>query len=145
MGVPLGFHNHMGSLTEKPENLDRVMDASDPKYVKLELDTAHYAAPGGDNVAVLRKYKDRLLFLHLKDFKPVPNPPANANYPFIFTELGQGTLDFRSIFATLEAIRFKGWAVVELDREPVEGRTPIESAKMSRDFLEKTLGVSVTA
>lgn len=145
VGVPLGFHNHMGSLSEKPENLDRVMDASDPKYVKLELDTAHYAAPGGDNAAVLRKYKDRLLFLHLKDFKPLPNPTANTNYPFLFTELGQGTIDFKSIFATLEAIRFKGWAVVELDREPVEGRTPLESARISRSYLEQTFGASVTA
>ncbi len=143
-GVPLGFHNHMGSLSEKPENLDRVMDASDPRYVKLELDTAHYAAPGGDPAHALRTYKDWLLFLHLKDYRPLPNPSANANYPFQFVELGQGVLDFKPVFATLEAIHYKGWAVVELDREPVEGRTPKESAAMSKAFLQKTFDADVS-
>lgn len=143
VGVPLGFHNHMGSLSEKPENLDRIMDASDPRYVKLELDTAHYAGGGGDPVNALKKYKDRLLFLHLKDLKPDPSP--TANYPFVFTELGQGMLDWKAIFAALQAIRYQGWAVVELDREPVPGRTPVESMAISRAFLEKMLGRSISA
>lgn len=143
VGVPLGYHNHMGSLSEKPENLDRILDASDPRYVKLELDTAHYAGGGGNPVSALHKYRDRLLFLHLKDLKPTT--AAGGNYPFLFTELGQGTLDFKAIFATLAAIRYKGWAVVELDREPVNGRTPKESMAMSRAYLEKTLGVNVSA
>lgn len=144
VGVPLGFHNHMGSLSEKPENLDRILDASDPRYVKLELDTAHYAGGGGDPVSALQKYKDRLLFLHLKDLKPLPDAKS-GNYPYLFTELGQGTLDFKAIFATLVAIHYKGWAVVELDREPVTGRTPKESMAISRAYLEKTLGVNVSA
>ena len=143
VGVPLGFHNHMGSLSEKPENLDRIMDASDARYVKLELDTAHSAGGGGNPISALQKYKDRLLFLHLKDLKPLPN--AAGNYPFVFTELGQGTLDWKAIYATLAAIRYKGWAVVELDREPVQGRTPSESMAMSRAFLETALGAKVTA
>lgn len=143
VGVPLGYHNHMGSLSEKPENLDRILDASDPRYVKLELDVAHYAGGGGNPVSALQRYKNRLLFLHLKDLKPVA--AAGGNYPFLFTELGQGTLDFKAIFATLAAIRYKGWAVVELDREPVPGRTPKESMAMSRAYLEKTLGVNVSA
>lgn len=144
VGVPLSFHNHMGGLSERPENLDRVLDASDPKYVKLELDTAHYAAPGGNNLEALRKYHDRLLFLHLKDYKPLPAGTA-SNYPFLFTELGEGIIDFKPIFAELAALRFKGWAVVELDREPVAGRTPKESAAISRAFLEKTFHADVTA
>lgn len=145
VGVPLGYHNHMGSLSEKPENLDRILDASDPRYVKLELDVAHYAGGGGNPVSALQKHRERLLFLHLKDLRPLPTPPAKGGYPFLFTELGQGTVDFKAIFSTLQAIRYKGWAVVELDREPVQGRTPAESMAMSRAYLEKTLGVSVAA
>src|SRR5690348_16145318 len=41
LGVKLEYHNHMGSLGQGPEEMDRVMDASDPRYVKLELDIAH--------------------------------------------------------------------------------------------------------
>ena len=143
VGMPLGYHNHLNTLSEMPDNLERILDAADPKYVKLELDTAHLGAGGGDNSAFLRKYRDRLLFLHLKDFKPIASPPAGAMYPFQFTELGQGTLNFPAIFNTLHEIKYKGWAVVELDREPVQGRTPKESAEMSRAYLEQKLGVTV--
>jgi len=39
--IPLGYHNHMGTLGEKPEEVAQILDASDPRYVKLELDVAH--------------------------------------------------------------------------------------------------------
>src|SRR2546428_119280 len=67
LGVPLGYHNHMGSMGERPEEVDRVLDAADPRYVKLELDIAHYYQGGGDPVKAIERYKDRLLFLHIKD------------------------------------------------------------------------------
>ena len=50
--------------------------------------------------------------------------------------LGQGKVDVRAVFAALEEVKFRGWAVVELDRVPVAGRTPLESAMMSRRFLD---------
>src|SRR2546430_1033126 len=30
LGVPLGYHNHMGSLGERPEEANRIMETSDP-------------------------------------------------------------------------------------------------------------------
>src|SRR5215471_21466098 len=50
LGVPVGYHNHMGSLGEAPSEVDWIMDAADPRAVKLELDIAHYQQGGGDPV-----------------------------------------------------------------------------------------------
>src|SRR5262245_50126138 len=50
LGVPVGYHNHMASLGEAPEEVAQILDASDPRYVKLELDIAHYQQGGGDPV-----------------------------------------------------------------------------------------------
>jgi inosose dehydratase len=36
-------------------------------------------------------------------------------------------------------VGFAGWAVVELDKVPVAGRTPKESGEISRDYLKKTI------
>ena len=69
-GIQTGFHNHMNTIGQAPEATDAIMDAADPKYVKLELDVAHYLQGGGDPAAAVRKYKRRLLFMHLKDTKP---------------------------------------------------------------------------
>jgi inosose dehydratase len=67
LGVSLGYHNHMGSMGERPEGVDQILDAADPRYAKLELDIAHYFQGGGDPVKAIEKYSDRLLFLHIKD------------------------------------------------------------------------------
>ena len=79
----------MNTIGQKPEQVDAILDAADSSYVKLELDTAHYAQGGGDPAALIRKYKGRLLFLHLKDTKPA----ATLN-GYEFVELGQGRVNF---------------------------------------------------
>ena len=84
IGIPLGYHNHLNTLSQKPENLDLILESSDPKYVKLELDTAHAVAGGGDHVEMIRKYHDRLLFMHLKDVHDIPADTPKAKYPFEF-------------------------------------------------------------
>src|SRR3954469_18734618 len=70
IGVPLGYHNHMWSMGERPEEVDRILGGTDPRYVKLELDIAHYFQGGGNPVKAIQRYKDRLLFLHIKDVTP---------------------------------------------------------------------------
>src|SRR6185369_4007867 len=67
MGISLAYHNHMGSLGQSPDEVDQVMERSDPRYVKLLLDVAHYAQGGGDPSGAILKYRERLLFLHIKD------------------------------------------------------------------------------
>jgi inosose dehydratase len=140
VGIPLGYHNHMNTISEHPANLERVLAASDPKYVKLELDTAHFVAGGGDPARAIEKYRDRLLFLHLKDVVDIPLGSEHSKYPFKFVELGRGRVDLPAAFAALDAIKFKGWAVVELDRVPDKSRTPKESAMISKQYLEQKCG-----
>jgi inosose dehydratase len=140
LGVPLVYHNHLNSISEHPRNLDIVMENSDPRYVKLLLDTAHSVAGGGDPVVAIRKYRDRLVLLHLKDLVDIPMGDTDK-YPFKFVELGRGRVDLHAVFDELEKVKFKGWAVVELDRVPDESSTPYKSAMISRKYLEEKLGV----
>ncbi len=136
-GIKLGFHNHMNSIGQPPEAVDAILEASDPKYVYLELDTAHYLQGGGDPVEAIRKYHSRILFMHFKDVK---NAPTKSGYEFV--ELGQGRLDFPAIIAALGRIRFNGWGIVELDRVPAgDPRTPQQANAFSLHYLRHTLGV----
>lgn len=145
LGVPLGYHNHMNSLGESPEEVDRIMDASDPHFVKLLLDVAHYHQGGGDSAKAIRRYRDRLLFLHIKDVEsPVPGATGDAAArSYRFVELGRGRVDLPAVFRALKEINFRGWAVVELDSVPDKARTPKESALISKKYLEEKLGLKV--
>jgi len=135
-GVALGYHNHMGTIGERPDAVDWILDAADPKYVKLELDIAHYQQGGGDPVKAIRKYADRLLFLHIKDVEDMPGASGGPG-SYRFVELGRGKVDVKGVFAAMRDVKFRGWAVVELDAVPdPDRRTPKESALINRKYLE---------
>ena len=142
LGVPLGYHNHMGSLGERPEEVDQILDAADPRYAKLELDVAHYFQGGGDPAKALEKYSDRLLFLHLKDVERVPNA-ADARSSYRWVELGRGQVDLPAVFHSIHKVNFRGWAVIELDSVPDKARSPKECAMISKKYLEEKLQVRV--
>jgi inosose dehydratase len=142
LGVTLGYHNHMGTLSERPEELDQILAAADPRYAKLELDVAHYFQGGGDPAKAIDTHGDRLLFLHIKDVEPWPGESGNAK-GYRWVELGRGKVDLPAVFAALHRVNFRGWAVVELDAVPDKSRTPKESAVISKKFLEERLGLTV--
>ncbi len=136
LGIPLGYHNHMGAMGQTPEEVDRVMEASDPRYVKLELDIAHYFEGGGDPAKAILKYSNRLLFLHLKDVKPLA-AAAGVKRDYQFAELGQGNVDLTAVLKALNHVKFRGWAIVELDG-PTDGtHTPKQSAEVNKEYLQK--------
>lgn len=137
LGIPLGYHNHMGNLGQAPDEVRRVLESADPRFVKLELDIAHYRQAGGDPAEAVRRYADRLLFLHIKDVESPVVGGGPDSYRFV--ELGRGRVNLPAVFAALAEVRFTGWAVVELDRS----ETPRESGAISRKYLTETLGLEV--
>jgi inosose dehydratase len=143
IGIPLAYHNHMNTIGEHPANLDIVLESSDPKYVKLLLDTAHSVAGGGNPAEQIHKYHDRILYLHLKDVVDAPMDTPGAKYPFKWVELGRGKVDLPAVFTALEKVKFQGWAVVELDRTTDKSTTAKQSAMISRKYLEDKFPVLV--
>ncbi len=142
LGIPLGYHNHMGSLGERPEELDQIMSLSDPRYVKLELDIAHYFQGGGDPVKAIEKFHDRLLFLHIKDVEHLPLG-KDTQHSYRWVELGHGLVDVPAVFEALRKVNFRGWAVVELDGVSDNAHSPKEAAAANKQYLREKLGLTV--
>src|ERR1700733_6293041 len=140
LGIPLGYHNHMGSLGEHPKEVDQILAATDPRYAKLELDIAHYFQGGGDPVKAIHRYSDRLLFLHIKDVEKLSDDPKK-NYRFV--ELGRGQVDLPGVFKALHEVKFSGWAIVELDDVPDKSRPPKQCAEISKKYLHEKLGITI--
>jgi inosose dehydratase len=138
LGVPLGYHNHMGSLGERPQEVDQIMQAVDPRYARLELDVAHYFQGGGNPAIAIKKYHDRLLFLHIKDLERISGK-EDPKQSYRFVELGRGRINIPAIFEALHDVKFRGWAIVELDDVTDKARTPKDSAEISKKYLEEKL------
>jgi inosose dehydratase len=133
VGVPVAYHPHMGTIGEKPDDLERILAATDPRYVRLLLDVAHYAQGGGDPAAAIRRYDDdeRLAFLHLKDVESMSAAPY-----YRFVELGRGRVNLGAVFDALSETNYEGWAVVELDDVAGSGHTAGEAAAANKRYLE---------
>jgi inosose dehydratase len=123
-----------------------VMQNTDPKYVYFVLDTGHITMAGIDPVELARKLGHRIVEFHMKDVKPENRGGAKTRLETMdgmkdpcFFPLGKGGVDFPALKAHLDNIGWQGWLTVELDTSP--WRPPKESARMSRDYLEKVLKV----
>ena len=47
-GISLTFHHHMGTVVQNPDEVERMMENTDPEYVSLLFDTGHFTYCGAD-------------------------------------------------------------------------------------------------
>lgn len=120
-GLKAHFHPHLGTIAEAPEQIARVFEHS---RIGFCPDTAHLAAGGGDPVALIKRYAERISYVHLKDWRADP---------FAFLPLGHGGLDFAGIMQALKEADFDGWITVELDSYE---DAPGKGAAISLKYLE---------
>ncbi len=148
-GLKFGIHPHMWTQLENRREIDAIAETTDPRYVNFVLDTGHISMAGIDPVELTRAYASRIIEFHLKDVAPENRGGAKQRRERndvmkdpIFFELGKGGVDFAGIKAHLDKVGWQGWLTVELDSSPY--RPPKESARISREYIEKTLHIQVS-
>ncbi|WP_424767565.1 sugar phosphate isomerase/epimerase family protein [Paenibacillus sp. sgz302251] len=122
-GLTATYHPHLGTITQGPDQLDRLMELTS---IGLCPDTAHIEAGGGDPVAIIKKYADRIPYVHFKDYA------SGA-----FLPLGEGRQRFGDMLEVLQASGYAGWITVELDSYG----NPLEGAKISKTYLKDQLNL----
>ena len=144
LGVRLVYHHHMRAFGEAPDEIARVLDASDAKFVSLLLDIAHYQQGGGEPVAAVSLHKERIAILHLKDVvSPLPGDARPPRESYRFVELGRGKVDVPGVIAAVAKIQFRGPAVIELDAVPDPARTPKDCAAINKQYVVEKLGLTL--
>jgi len=150
LGLRSAFHHHAGTFIETPEELQRLLDLTDPSLLGVCFDTGHYLYGGGDPVAFARMHASRTWHLHLKDVRPTVLADVrrhkvaylDAIRRGVFCELGQGAVDIAAVIRELNQGGFDGWAVFEQDVDPtIPGTNPMASAARSREYLRRVAGV----
>jgi inosose dehydratase len=141
-GLRTVFHHHCAGYVERPEEIDILMQITNPTLLGLCFDTGHYRFGGGDPITGLRAYKNRIWHVHFKDCHPeIAGRSRMEGWDYfksvrngVFCELGKGDVNFPLIKAELEKIGYEGWIVVEQDVLPGMGK-PKESARRNREYL----------
>lgn len=125
-GLDISIHNEFWCAVNL-SNHEKLLEITDPRYVKYCLDTAQVSIMGVDIVKFYDKWHDRIKYLHLKDTTKESLPDeerfkAGAEYDDEgkrwFYEMGAGHVDFKGLYEKLKKHGFEGWATVETDGTP---------------------------
>ncbi|MES2057330.1 MAG: sugar phosphate isomerase/epimerase family protein [Pseudomonadota bacterium] len=144
-GVDLAYEIHPGEDLHDGATFERFLAAVDdhPRATIL-YDPSHLLLQQLDYLAFIDLYNDRIRAFHVKDaeFRPSGRSGVYGGYqnwidrPGRFRSLGDGQIDFRTIFSKLAQYDFPGWAVLEWEcclKHPEDGAR--EGAPFIRDRI----------
>ena len=134
-GMTFGYHNHDAEFKkyDGKSAFDYIYENTDPEHVKMELDVGWVTVAQEDPIAILNKYKSRVIALHVKDVgKRVAGGPSPGS-----VALGEGVTDWKKVLTTAKS---HGVQHYFYEQEEPFTRPVLESVKISGDYLKK-LGV----
>ena len=142
------IHPHAGGYIEFADEIDKVMADIPAEVAGLCLDTGHLRYSQMDPVEWLKKYANRLDYVHFKDINgKIYNEVMNEHIRFFdgcakgsMCPIGTGILDYPAIYKVLtEEIKYSGYITIEQERDPRNVATSLRDVKQSVDYL-KSLG-----
>jgi sugar phosphate isomerase/epimerase len=125
--IYVAYHTHLqGSITA----FDQAFAISKANMANVDL--GHYVAAGGDPIAFLNKFHDRIVSFHLKD----RSKPANGakNLPW-----GMGDTPLAQILQTVKKNGWKTPAAIEMEYDVPAGSDPVKEVVKCVDFCKKAL------
>ena len=149
-GMHMVYHHHMTTTVQNPDEIDRMLAMTDPKYVNMIYDTGHLTFAGADPIEVLKKHHDRIKHVHLKNVRKAAMDKCYAEEKSflrsipegVFTVPGdpEGCVDFPTVFKLLDEYNYEGWLVVEAEQEP-DVYNPLDMARLGRACVRENTGL----
>ncbi|WP_284646492.1 sugar phosphate isomerase/epimerase family protein [Paenibacillus silviterrae] len=149
-GIALYYHNHHVEFQRYDGEYLLDIIRNNTTHLGFEMDV-HWIQRGGENPAMfIKKYAGRVSLIHLKDYRIGPvnmdfletgdMSKFRENFHNIiqFAELGEGSLDFKSI---IEAGLESGAQYFFVEQDDLYGSDPFECLRVSGDHL-RALGYS---
>jgi inosose dehydratase len=146
-GLRTVFHHHCSGFIETPNEIEQLLDLTDPEVLGLVFDTGHYIYGSGHEgeetiTQGLNRFADRIWYIHFKDCHPkIAQASREEERDYfeavkhgVFCELGQGGVDFKAVKNWLESQHYSGWALVEQDVLPGMG-SPKANARRNLEYL----------
>jgi inosose dehydratase len=142
-GLRMQFHPHADYHVETQSQTERFLDETDPRYVSLCLDTGHLAYRRADVPGIIRKYPDRIGYVHIKQMDPaIADRAAAEDLAFgqavalgASVEPPSGRPDIEDVLEALAELDAELFVVVEQDMYPVDFDLPLPIAQRTRAYL----------
>lgn len=125
-GIHLHYHNHAFEFLPVDglrTGIDLLLERGDPAAWDFCIDVGWVQQGGADPVAFLRQHRERISFIHLRDFTAAK----------VSASIGAGAMDLDAIVAELATMPLVRWAMVEQET----GTDPAHDARSSREVLRQ--------
>jgi sugar phosphate isomerase/epimerase len=144
-GVDVCFELHPGEDLHDGATFERFLEVVNHHLrANILFDPSHMVLQQMDYLAFLDLYHERVRAFHVKDAEYRPNGRSGVyggyqawlDRPGRFRSLGDGQVDFRSIFSKMAQYDYPGWAVLEWEcclKHPEAGAA--EGAPFIRDHI----------
>lgn len=141
--LKLAFHHHMGTGVQTKEEVDRLMQTTDPSKVHLLYDTGHIFVSDNDATSLLYEHFSRIAHVHFKDVRTDKLTTCKQGHKSfldsflhgLFTVPGDGSIDYAPIYDYLIAHQYKGWIVIEAEQDP-KIANPLEYALKGKNYMD---------
>ena len=143
-GIQFAYHNHFWEFIPEASlggkfPYDYMLENSDAKNLKMELDLFWINVAGQDPLAYFNKYPGRFPLVHVKDGKKLPKVAPEQLRELKFddqtaqmTSVGDGVIDWKHIFANSGKAGIQHYFV-----EQDVSQDPLAALKASYDYLSK--------
>lgn len=149
-GVRPVIHPHAGGYIEFADEIEAVVRDIPYELAGLCLDTGHLYYSHMDPVTYLKKYADRLDYVHFKDVNETVYQQVLGERIRFFDgcgkgamcPIGTGSLDYPGIKRALEEIGYSGYITIEQERDPRNVEGSLGDVKASVEYL-KSVGYQI--
>ncbi|TZG34855.1 TIM barrel protein [Agrobacterium sp. B1(2019)] len=137
------IHPHAGGYIEFADELQQIVEDIPADLAGLCLDTGHMAYSGMDPVTTLRRYWDRVDYIHFKDIDATVFEEVMAERIRFFDAcakgvmcpIGRGSIDYPAIRSLLRELGYGGYITIEQERDPRNAGGILDDLAASRAFL----------
>ncbi len=128
-GIQFCYHNHAFEFDKQNDQYpyDILLNETDKDLVKMEMDLYWIAKAGMDHVKMFNDHPGRFPLWHVKDMDKTADKA--------FTEVGNGSINFKEIFKHADKAGMK-YFFVEQDRTP---GSPFDSITQSYNYIKRNL------
>ena len=144
-GVDVCYEIHPGEDLHDGVTFERFLNATkNHSRIKILYDPSHFVLQQMDYLKYIDHYHEFIKMFHVKDAEFNPNGKSGVyggyqdwiDRPGRFRSLGDGQVDFKSIFSKLSQYDFDGWAILEWEcciKSPEQGAK--EGSKFIKDHI----------
>lgn len=144
-GVRPVIHPHCGGFVEFADEINRLAEDIPGEVAGLVLDTGHLTYAGMDPAEWLRKYRERLDYVHFKDIDGAVYREVLGEHIRFFEgcakgsmcPIGTGIIDYPSVRDALEEIGYNGYITIEQECDPRNVEKSLANVKASVAYLKR--------